>query len=291
MQVDRRYKELYKIASTEQCRYALVHIAIKRTDAEHGFAEACDGRRLVRVPVEFNKEEEFPPIAEHWHDRVLMTVEAWKAGFKAKSRLPFALFDFTKDSVSPLGGPTYKLGEGTYPNSDHVIPDVKNWGDMATFSYNPTFAAEINSVFSEEKGCTIAVNVADPYGPMIVGSRDEDCIGIVMPLRTSKTEYFAGRGICLDGAGYQVVSKPKTPSPKAEYERHNKALTEIVDCFVAETGVNPATATITALMAWFEEQAAKPDPIPEAPVTADQSSSPSEAAAQGVEPTPPPVAG
>lgn len=358
MQVDRRYKGLDKIASTDQCRHALMHIAIKRTDAEHGFAEATDGRRLVRVPVEFDKKEEFPPISDGKNDRALMTVEAWKAGFKrmdwqAKNRTSFAVFTFTKDTVSPLGGPTYKLGEGTYPGTDHVVPDVKHWGDVALLSFNPTFAAEINSVFSNERGCTIAVNVADPDGPMVVGSDEADCIGIVMPCREHRTTYFAGRGLPLKRGGYQVVSKPKIEGRKQEYERHNKALSEIVDCFVAETGVNPATATITALMVWIEEQAAKVEPIPEAPVdskpaepasapakqdrrcgtckwdhlcstpvtqkerdaagnpctdcsdypalsrwtprhapvTACQSSSPSEEVAQAGEPTPPPVAG
>jgi hypothetical protein len=263
MRVERQFSKLDKVASTDETRFLLTHIAIKRTDAEHGFAEATDGRRLVRVPVEFDKDEQFPAVAKAATDRVLMTRAAWVAGFKPKTRFQWAVFTFTADSVTPYGGPTYKLGEGNWVDTDRAIPDIKNWTDIAVLSFDPVLVEGAKAAIWDGKGATIAINAASKGDPWVIGSPDERCVAVVMPMNNG-TAYFAGRRIDMEGGSYQLISERKPQTRQEHYSDLSKTLDELVAEFSSQTGINPASTTITALMAWVEEQAAKGDPIPEA---------------------------
>ena len=64
MRIDRKYKGISKVASTDGSRYVLNGLHIMRTGEEKGYIEATDGRRLVRVPTKFDKQELFPAVGK-----------------------------------------------------------------------------------------------------------------------------------------------------------------------------------------------------------------------------------
>ena len=191
MQVSRKYASLWKIASTDQSRHVLMHLAVKRTGEETGFVEATDGRRLVRVPVEFAKDETFPPIVPQDKpcQRVYLTVQVWKQGFKDTPKSLDAVFSFPADGqVKTLANTTYsvpKIEDLSWPNADQVIPDARNWKRIQLTSFDARYAAEINEVVGNGKSdiFTVAQNANNLYDAILFGSCDANEIGLLMPCR------------------------------------------------------------------------------------------------------------
>jgi DNA polymerase III sliding clamp (beta) subunit (PCNA family) len=180
MKVDKKYKALDKIASKDETRYMLTGIHVVRTEAEKGYVEATDGRRLCRVPAEFDKDEPCPEIGKD----CVLSPQFWKQAVK-DSKGSYILIILSPRSAKTLGQVEMPLLDGTYPNTSQVVPDIKAIKNIGVIGFNPDFLSEMAEAVGQKGQCELVVDADNMHAPVSMASAEADCVAIVMPLRVS----------------------------------------------------------------------------------------------------------
>lgn len=219
MKIETKHAGLSKIASDDQTRYILNHIAIVRTGETTGHAEATDGKRLVRVPVEFDATEALPAVGGAPE---LVTVDTWNAAVKlAKGKRAFQgiLFAVTDATVNLMDGsmrPRVK-DAGEWPKTDQVIPDVKAWDKLGVISFDARMLAEMAAVASETGVVEVVFDPSTSASPIMLAA-GKDTLAILMPCRTVNDLYRLG-AVGMEYNMPAVIENPfklSAPAPATE---------------------------------------------------------------------------
>jgi hypothetical protein len=217
MIVDRKYKGIAKVASTDQCRYVINGLHIVRTGEETGYIEATDGRRLVRVPAEFDKQELFPAVGK---DCIIPKELFLQAVKDTKPAILGIIIVLNEKTAKTMGYVEMPYIEGTYPQTDHVIPDVKYRKRLAILTFNPQFVAELAAALgTDSDGTPTASIVFDPDdngAPLIIAGRDANELAILMPRKGERIVlYKCKTPIPVEVCGSCIIDNPLRVAPPA----------------------------------------------------------------------------
>jgi hypothetical protein len=206
MQVDRKYKGIVNIASTDATRHIINFMCVKRTGEETGTLAATDGKRLAIVPVMFDKTEEWPKVGSH----ALLSRDHWKQMIvNTPKRLAFVA-SFTEKTVKFIGGTEMPLDKdamlSTFPCYEQVIPDSTCWQRKVVLSVDSKLLFELAQAVNDSSIVTLMFN-GDLHDPLIVGTKEKEAIGVLMPCRPD-TLHFAHKTVHLGVHSIIIEEKP-----------------------------------------------------------------------------------
>lgn len=168
--------------STETRRYYLMGVSV-RGDGKQLFIEGCDGMRLVRFIREYSGE----PFAWILDRKKLAEIKV------AASDDP--LVTLWQETPSTLhlqfdngGTVILPLVDGTFPDTDRVIPAENEESSLHSIGVNPLFVADfakINKILQKPKASIIMTFGSHHGDPIRVTPKtdDLDYLGVIMPVR------------------------------------------------------------------------------------------------------------
>jgi len=185
MRINKELK-IEKIVSKDECRIVLQNINIQKNPVGDGaVAVACDGMRLVVVPVEIDNESEYGPLQKQ------ALIQGRKESPKSMKDVDIKL----NGDVEIFGGikmPRLKVADvGNYPNIKHVIPEPDRPVKLRV-SFNAKLLAEMQEAMGSESVIIECSEDEETHYPLPILVKPGDGkhtggkgFGVLMPMKIS----------------------------------------------------------------------------------------------------------